>query len=376
MKIVFFIGSLGHGGAESVVATLTSQLAVRGHDITLVSHLGNQFYHVSNNVNLIDVRNWQYDTYKGSLAVRIYKKSANRFLDFVNIKKIIKENKPDIVISFIAAWPTILAILCYKRLPLIFAERNAMVYPHTRFNFITKHILYRMAFAVQVMSKYDKAWVRNMYRRVYPMPNPLRFTPLSKENYITSFENRKNILACGRVNHQKGFEKLIEAFSSISSKYPDWNIDICGLIENEKYYQGLLALIEKLGLIGRINFLGGRNDVEQIMQEHAVFCLSSQHEGFPNVLSEAMSKGMACVSFDIVTGPSEIIIDGLDGIIVEDQDVKQLAVGLDLVIGNKDLRYSLGIHAIENISRYSKNRIVSKWENMFANVKDDFLQCN
>ena len=365
MKIIFFIGQLGHGGAESVVATLTSQLAKKGHQVTLVSHLRNQFYKISENVNLIDVQTWEYDTYVGPFPVRIYKKAANRFKDLRNIRRILKEEKPDVVISFLQAWLWQLILVCTGHYPLICAERNAMIRPVHK-NFLIKQVFYRMAYAVQVMSRHDKAWLRGRYKRIYPMPNPLRFEPLNKERYDILFPERKNILACGRVNTQKGFDKLIYAFAKVASDFPEWNVDICGEIENEVYYKQLLDIVKDRQLQERITFMGPRSDVDSVMQSHAVFCLSSQNEGFPNVLSEAMANGLACVSFDIVTGPSEIINDGLDGIIVDDQNEDALADGLAMVLKDNELRYSLGSHAVENIKRFDRERIVDKWESFFS----------
>lgn len=372
MKIMFVIGQMGQGGAENVVATLTSQLALRGHDVILVSHLRNQFYEISDKVKQIDIRSWQYDTFVGSYPVRIYKKAANRFKNFFNFRRILQQEQPELVISFLCAGLLLLVPLCRNKIPLISAERNAMIFPHGRGDFLSKQILYRMAYGVQVMSRHDRAWLRGRYKRVYPMPNPLRFDPLSKEQYDAIFESRKGILACGRVDPQKGFEKLILAFSKIAQDYPDWAIDICGSVKEDNYYHTLVNLVENLGLKDRINFMGVRKDVDKLMQSHSVFCLSSQHEGFPNVLSEAMANGMACVSFDIVTGPSEIIVDGIDGIIVEDQNVDELAKGLNSVLVDKELRYSLGVHAIDNISRFRRDRIVDKWENLFSNIIKEF----
>lgn len=372
MNIIFFIGSLTHGGAEGVVATLTKELSKRGHHVSLVSNLRGQVYEISPNVNLIDARVWQYDTFVGPFIVRIYKKVANRFLDYFNIKRIVKQEKPDVVISFLVNWLWQLILICKWRIPLISAERNAMEYPHTGHNFYNKQILYRLVYAVQVMSRHDKAWLRGRYKRVYPMPNPLRFDPLSQDQYSLLFGSRKNILACGRIDPQKGYEKLITAFSGLASKYPSWDIDICGQIENEEYYSQLCDLINKMQLENRVHFLGPRKDIDRVMQSHSVFCLSSQHEGFPNVLSEAMANGMACVSFDIVTGPSEIINDGLDGIIVEDQNVEELADGLARLMNNPDLRYSLGSYAITNICRFKCDTVVDKWEKLFSSIVKNY----
>ena len=373
MNIIFFIGEMRGGGAEGVVATLCNRLSERGHRITLVSHLKGQAYEISPTVNLVDVRTWQYDTYKGSYPVRIYKKAANRFLDYINIHRLFKQEAPQVIITFLSGWLWQLILLCGKHIPLVCAERNAMVYPHGRNNFITKCVLYRMAYMVQVMSKYDKAWCRGRYKRVVPMPNPLRFTPLSTAKFEELFPKRKNILACGRLVPQKGFDKLIQAFAMIADKYPSWDVDICGEDPAySNYSKEIKRMISVNKLEGRIHFLGFHKNLDEIMQVHSIFSLSSQHEGFPNVLSEAMANGLACVSFDIVTGPSEIIVDGLDGVIVEDQNVEALAEGLSKLMGNEELRYSLGKKAIEDIQRFNTDKVVSKWEDLFNNVIKEY----
>ena len=373
MNIIFVIGELHGGGAEGVVANLTGQLAARGHRVTLVSHLKGQVYSVSDQVNLVDARSWQHDTFVGSLPLRIYKKAANRFLDLKCLRKIIRQERPDVVISFLGNWLWQLILLCKGRIPLISAHRNAIAAKLGKGTFVTKQIEYRLVYGVQVMSRWDKAWLRNRYKRIYPMPNPLRFEPLSKEVFNEIFDKRKNILACGRLLPQKGFDKLIEAFAKVSNKYPDWDVDICG--EDtfaSSYSQVLKEIVKKFGLESRVHFIGFHKDVDREMREHSVFCLSSQHEGFPNVLSEAMANGMACVSFDIETGPSEIIIDDLDGIIVEDQNVDALAEGLDRVMGDKNERYRLGYKATENIRRFSSDKVVDKWERLFQNIIKEF----
>lgn len=370
MKIIFLIGELRGGGAEGVVATLCNQLSDKGHNIVLISHLAGQTYYVSDKVDIKDVRDWQYDTKNGSLICRLYKKIANRFLDLKNIRNIIKQESPDVVISFLVAWLWQLILICKGRYPLVCAERNAMIYPHSGRNFWNKQILYRFADVVQVMSKHDKAWLRNRYKRVIPMPNPLRFPPITVNEYDRIFETRKNILACGRVNPQKGYEKLIESFSLIADEYKEWDVDICGdYSEDDEYYRKLIELIKDKGLQQRIHFIGFHKDVDSVMRNHSIFCLSSQHEGFPNVLSEAMANGLACVSFDIVTGPSEIVIDGLDGIIVENQNNEALAEGMSTLIKDKGLRYKYGKRAVVDITRFNKDIITDKWEQFFFSVK-------
>lgn len=372
MKLLFVISKFGGGGAEGVMCTLSNEFAERGHMVTLVSHFDNPVYVLNDKVNKIDYKTWQYDTSQGCLPVRLWKKIVNRFRDYSNLKRIIKEKQPDVVMSFLMWWLWQLILLCKYRIPLVFCDRNAYVRPVGN-TFLNKRVFFKMADVVQVMSHHDVAYLRNRYKKTVAMPNPLRFAPLSQENYKNSFKNRRNIIACGRIEPQKGYDKLIQAFAIVAEQHPSWDVDIYGQGKpGSNYPQELQELVTKLNLSERVRFMGYQKDLNTALKDHSIFCLSSAFEGFPNVLSEAMAMGCACVSFDIVTGPREIIVDGLDGMIVDDQDINALAEGLDLLMANEDVRYKFGLHAIENIKRFSKDRVVDKWEQVLEKLIIDY----
>lgn len=368
MKLLFVISKFRGGGAEGVMSTLSNELAERGHEVTLISNFDKSMYLLNDKVCQIDYKDWQYDTSQGYIPVKLYKKIANRCRDYSNLKKIINEKQPDVVMSFLMWWLWQLIILCKGRIPLVFCDRNAIQRPAGN-TFINKRVLFKMADLVQVMSYHDVAYLRQRYKNTIAMPNPLRFTPLSKEEYSNGFRNRKNIIACGRIEPQKGFDKLIKAFARIADKYPSWTVDIYGQGKHgSEYPQYLYNLVNELEMKDRIHFKGYKKDLNEEMKTHSIFCLSSAFEGFPNVLSEAMSMGCACLSFDIITGPREIIVDGLDGMIVENQNISALAEGMETLISDENMRYDFGLHAIENIKRFSKNIVVDKWEHMFMKL--------
>lgn len=369
MKLLFVISSLTGGGAEGVMSTLSNQLAARGHDVILISNLRRHVYKIDDKVRLIDSRDWEHDTFKGSFPFRVYKKIANRFRDYKNLKRIIRQEKPDLVMSFLLQWLWQLILICKWRIPIVFASRNAYERSLGAGDFFTKHVLWKFADVLSVTSYYDVAFLHKKYKQVVSVPNPLRYEPLSDEEYKRTFDSRKNILACGRITSQKGFHHLVLAFSKIASKYPGWSIDISGKEGiDEKYENYLKGVIKETGMEDRVHFIGFNKDVDRIMREHSIFCLSSNNEGFPNVLNEAMAMGCTCVSYDIVTGPREIIIDGLDGVIVDNQNIDELAHELSRVMDNKDMRYNYGLHAIENIKRYSCDVVIDKWELLLKRI--------
>lgn len=369
MKLLFVISSLTGGGAEGVMSTLSNHLAARGHEVLLVTHLKRHVYHIDEKVKLIDCRDWQYDTFKGNIIVRLYKKIANRFLDYTNLKRIVKEEKPELVMSFLLQWLWQIILICKGRIPIVFASRNAFERSLGCGDWFTKHVLFKCADVLSVTSYYDVAYLHKCYKKVVTVPNPLRFGPLTTEEYRQSFDARKNILACGRITSQKGFHHLVLAFAKIAAKYPDWDIDISGKQGIDDEYENLLKkTIKDSGIEERVHFIGFNNDIDMVMREHAIFCLSSNNEGFPNVLNEAMAMGCACVSYDIVTGPREIIIDGLDGVIVENQNIDALSEALEEVIANNAKRYNFGLKAIEDIQRFRCDVVIGKWEKLLYSI--------
>lgn len=370
MKLLFVIGSLQGGGAEHVLSTVCNNLSERGHEIILVHDFRWQVYPISDKVRQIDVNTFEKDTSIGTSIQKLFNKVMNRYRSYSFFKKLIREEKPDVVTCFLQNWAWQLALICNGRVPLVYSERNTFDWNYKSFiDKLCKRVWYHFGDVVTTMTYYDKAYLRNTYKKIYVMHNPLSYEPISIEEFNADFSRRKNILACGRLVPDKGFSKLIEAFAALANQFPDWSVDIAGQdMQNSNYSKVLKDLVKKYGLEERVHFIGFRKDMDNVMKQHSIYCLCSQHEGFPNVLSEALSMGMAVVSFDIITGPREIIIDGLDGIIVENQDVVALTNGLRKVMLSEDLRKHFGENAIRNIKRFCPDRIITNWENMFQSI--------
>jgi GalNAc-alpha-(1->4)-GalNAc-alpha-(1->3)-diNAcBac-PP-undecaprenol alpha-1,4-N-acetyl-D-galactosaminyltransferase len=141
----------------------------------------------------------------------------------------------------------------------------------------------------------------------------------------------KNILAVGRLNRLKGFDRLIKAFSHLDQK--DWKLAIIG---EGSERNNLENLIYDLNLEAYISMPGRTKAIEKWYKKSAIFVLSSRIEGFPNVLCEAMAYGCACVSFDCIAGPNEIITDKVDGYLVKNGDINALTAKMDFLINNSE----------------------------------------
>lgn len=179
------------------------------------------------------------------------------------------------------------------------------------------------------------------------------------------------MVAVGRLDPQKGFDLLIQAFSRVAGRYPSWRLVILG--EGAARAE-LTALIAARKLAARVSLPGFIAEPRAIMRQADLFVLSSRYEGMPNALIEAMSEGRACVSFDCPTGPGEVIQHSINGWLVPVGDVDALSTALADLMGNNGLRERLGEHARAVANAYSQRSIMGLWNALLASVTGDTAQ--
>jgi glycosyltransferase involved in cell wall biosynthesis len=355
MKLLFYISSLGGGGAERVMAILCNKLSERGHEIYLAFDTNSvRVYELNNEVKQIH------------LSPKIVFKGITLLLYLKNIRCIAKRIKPDIIISFICETNArVLFSTLGLHIPVIASEHFAF---DRKLSMKIRFIIYyvnRLASRVTVLTQYDYDFIGDRLKNKVVMPNPLPYTIHTGNN-----KRKKNILCAGSINRwrTKGFDNIIKIWGKISVSFPEWTLDICGNGTEENFdYLRRLAL--DYGISNTINFLGFRNDLDKLMQESSIFCLSSKTEGFAMVLLEAMSQGCACISFDCKSGPREIITHNNSGIIVKNQDMGEMGKALTRLMSDEKLRERLSIAGREEAKRFDANITVDKWEDLFNAVK-------
>ena len=189
-------------------------------------------------------------------------------------------------------------------------------------------------------------------------------------NFISNFPNHysllknKKVIAVGRYSWEKGFDLLIEAWESVALKYPEWTLHIYGLGDKE-FYQKLAREKE---IEDKVTCHSFAEDIYEKYRDCSIFVLSSRHEGFGLVLAEAMATGLPSVAFNCPEGPSDIVTDGVDGILVENGNTLKLAEGLMYLISHEKERELYGKNARENMKRYNKDIIMQEWINLFETI--------
>lgn len=194
--------------------------------------------------------------------------------------------------------------------------------------------------------------------RIVRIPNaapPLPCPPSRREDRV--------VLAAGRLVATKGFDTLIRAFAPIAAEQPDWTLRIFGRGVRR---DGLLALIDELGLTGRVELRPVTRDLHGEMARASIYALSSRREGMPMVIIEAMGMGLAVVSFDCPHGPAELITHGEDGLLVPAGDTDALTTALRELITKPELRDRLGERAVRSARAHDLEHIGPVWSRLLA----------
>lgn len=222
---------------------------------------------------------------------------------------------------------------------------------------ILRLLTYRHAGAVVALNQASLSYFpRSIRKRGRVIPNPA----VVKEGVRNpSNQAGYTLMAMGRLDAQKGFDLLLEAFARIAPDHPDWSLEIWGEGGMREELESLMA---KLGLIGRARLAGVTRNAFDQLRRADLFVLSSRYEGFPLVLCEAMGCGLPVVSFDCPSGPNEIIRDGLDGILVPRADVGALAETLHRLMADGRERERISKRAPEVLERFGIGRVMEKWE--------------
>ncbi len=175
----------------------------------------------------------------------------------------------------------------------------------------------------------------------------------------------KLVITAGRLGRQKGYDLLIPAFAQVAAKHPDWRLRILGRGDA----RGRLdALIDQHGVAGVVTIEHPARDLGAEMAKASIYVLSSRFEGMPLVLLEAMSKGMAIVSFDCPTGPGDIIDDRRNGLLIPRNDVEGLADGISELIEDQALRRRCGAAAIETARGFTMEAIGPMWDALLRDL--------
>lgn len=341
--------SLSGGGAERVVSVLASELAEKNYPVSVVVYdRKEKEYPISSKLKLQVLKRPK----GGNKISRLY----NRILE---IRQLIKKEQPDVVIPFLAlptmhTWLAVRGLKCKLYATI---RNNPKIYPpqfllRTICNYITKK-----SDGIMLQTKGQINYLQSCRDKCFIIPNPVKQEMI--DTVYTCSQQVTTVATFGRLNKQKNHSLLIRAFRMISEEYPEIKLNIWGAGEE---HDALCVLIEELGLEGRATICGSTNHVAQELKKTDIFILSSDYEGLPNALMEAMAVGVPCISTNCPTGPSDLIENGKSGILVEMGNELKMAEKMRELIGDYALRCLLSQNAKKIMrEQYSPEKIADKF---------------
>ena len=360
-RIAFYCSSLTKGGAERVFANLAEYFNEKGYEVFIVTQYRlEDEYTISPAITRILSDLTQEELKKGRIG--------NFMGRLSKLRRIFKEIRPDIVFSCNGKnnFMAMAATMFFKSKVVVSVVADPkMEYYTGAMRFLAKT---GFCFADGIVFQTEEAkrfFPKGVQKKSIILPNSLNPAFL-KPRY--EGERKKEIVAVGRLDENKNHAMLLRAFAGIAEQFPDYTVTVYGEGESRPELE---SLIRELGLAGRV-FLPGRTDhIEDKIYQSSLFVMTSDTEGMPNALMEAMALGLPVISTDCPCGgPGELIRDGVNGYLVPVRAQEALKERLEYCLCHPDEMEKAGREAAKIQDKLNPDRVNREWEKYFLKVMD------
>lgn len=376
MKILYCIASFSaKGGTEKVLSSKASYLADHGHEVTILmsdQHQKSLAYPLSDKIKLIDLR--ITEKLKGKI------KFIGFFQNILALRKIyedeIRKINPDVIIVLERGYEDFIIPYVLKDISKIreyhfsrkaseFLESKlarAQRYKKKILRKVYEHHYGKYDKLVLLTKKDQQSW--KGFHNTVVIPNVVEFSEnLPKEKLA---DRPKNIITVGSMaDDRKGFSTLINIWSQIEKEFPEWSLNIYGDGVYRKNYE---KMIQNLNL-KNIVLQGSTSQITEKYNESQLFVMTSNGEGLPMVIIEALSQGLPVIAYDCYCGPSDILGQNNGGVLIDFGNQNQFAEQLKTLMNDESLREKKSTEAYEVAKSYALKEIMPKWINLFNEVK-------
>lgn len=367
MNVALVIAQMSSGGAERVAATLANHWAEKGWSVAVItlSHPENDFYALDSRIERISLRLTGRGRWLGGGLVSNLKRIAA-------LRQELNARKPEVTVGFMPG-SNILCGLASIGTGRVVAGSEHIHPPMGSlgrgWRLLRKFVYPRLEF-VSALTEESAAWIRSQTaaRQTPVIPNPITY-PIKNHkpiiepaSVVRGLRGEKLLLAIGRLADQKGFDRLLDAFSTIVERQRDWSLVILGEGPLRAELEGH---VQRLGLDRRVALPGAVGNIGDWYEAAEAYVMTSRFEGFGNTLAEALAYGVPAVAVDCETGPRDILRQGVDGLLVPQNDAPALTTAMNRLMGNTDERKRFAERAVEARERFATRRVAQQWEALF-----------
>lgn len=354
-KICIAIHGLAHAGAERVASSWANYLAEEGHNVSVIVYAHtDDIYDLNDRVRVVPLAETREQYFKMPLHKKLFR-----------IRRIVRQEKPQVLISFLPKMQISMMLATWgmriKRVETV--RNNPWIDKDVEGNRVLWNFCFRRSDRVVVQVKEQSLYFpERVEKKCIVISNPISKEFHSKHKKYDG-DCTKKFVAVARLNDQKNYPMMIRAFAQVVPEYPKCSLDIYGGGTEEKQ-QELQQLINELGMQQKIRLCGWRRDIHSLLPQYDAFLMSSNYEGMPNALAEAMAAGLVCLSTDCRTGPKDMIDHSVNGFLAKTGDVDSFAKEIETIAG-------MSHQQIESIGTAAREKILEMCseENTLARLK-------
>ena len=359
-NICFLLGGFqGNGGIGRVTSVLANALAEeRVNTVTTVSYVQknnvSRLYKTSDKLHSYYLLDSGISMTKAFLTKHIIRKT----------RRILIEENIDILVACGALYYPLgmFSVKGLKTRCFCWEHTNPEVGLDYRFQRICRKLAVRFADKVIVLTKSAEQYYKHVLKidppRLEQIYNPIAEEASKSQKYDLS---SKKIISVGRLSYPKNFNLLLDIASTVFSKYPDWLWDIYGTGEE---YDALSEKISALSLQGRVRLMGQVDDIYERYRDYSMLVMTSRYEGFPMTLIEGAVNRLPLISFDIKTGPDEIITDGENGFLIPADDARKMEEKIEFLITHPKERKEMSENAFASVEKFRMAGILTQWSKL------------
>lgn len=374
MKLIYLIaGTYRAAGMERVLANKANAWVKDGHEVLIVTtdQRGQvPAFEMDPRIRMVDLGINYEDNNGGSFVNKLIHYPAKQFKHKKALSNLLKREKADIVVSMFCNDASFVPSLAKKNgaksvLEIHFSRYKRLQYGRTGIWAIADKLRSKNDLRTVkrfdkfvVLTEEDKGYWGNLHN-ITVIPNARTFTVDTPATL-----DSKTVIAVGRYNFQKQFESLIDAWKLLAKEFSDWTLRLAGDGEERTFLERRIA---DYGLQDKI-ILGPEKDMRSAYLGASILAMSSRFEGLPMVLLEAQACGLPIVSYACKCGPRDVVTDGVDGFLVEEGNVTDLADKLFTLMNDVNLRKKMGKAAYKASTRFDEKVIMDKWKALFEEL--------